>query len=143
MSWYLIFGAVAFACEPIQTLPETDLIIQKKEIAVEVADEFHERQLGLMYRKELAEDKGMLFVYNNEKMRNFWMKNTYIPLTIAFVNKDGLILHLADMKPLDINAVSSKYPAQFALEMNQGWFSKHKIGPGDKIIGLPKVEKAK
>ena len=137
MSWILIFGAVCFASEPIQTLPEKGLSIQNKEIVVEVADEPHERRLGLMYRKKLSEDKGMLFVYDKEKMRSFWMKNTYIPLTIAFLNKEGLILHIADMEPLNLKSVSSKYPVQFALEMNRDWFTKNKIVTGDKIIGLP------
>jgi len=125
------------ACAAEPTLPTTRLTLGGHTITVEVADDEAERSLGLMHRKTLPADAGMLFVYPDARVRNFWMKNTHIPLTIAYIGKDGRIVHLADMKPLDLDVTPSVLPATYALEMNQGWFAAHGIAVGDAILGLP------
>lgn len=113
------------------------LNINGHEIQVEVADEPTERQNGLMYRTEMEKDAGMLFVYGGEAPRSFWMENTRLPLTIAFVDQAGRIVHLADMTPFDRTAVPSKYPAMYAIELNLGRFAELGIQVGDQVMGLP------
>lgn len=94
-----------------------------------------EQQQGLMYRKMLPENDGMLFVFNDERRRNFWMKNTRIPLSIAYINGGCVINEIYDMKPFDTSVIyPSRYPARYALEVNQGWFEKHGIRPGCRVI---------
>ncbi len=134
MFWTLAF---AFAQE---MLPTQTIRIGAQEMVVEVADELHERQLGLMYRKSLEIDKGMIFVYPEAKERSFWMKNTHIPLSIAYIDAECKIVHIADMVPLSTKGVPSVYPAQFALEVNQGWFSSKSIKVGDTIGGIQHCE---
>jgi len=114
-----------------------DIVVDGHGITVEIADEPVERNLGLMYRDALGADRGMVFVYPEPAPRNFWMKDTKIPLSIAYIDADGVIVHLADMRPLDTTPVPSEKPAMFALEMNQGWFVKHDVAVGDKVTGLP------
>jgi uncharacterized protein len=121
----------------IQKLPTETIQVGENSIVVEVADESHERQLGLMHRKELAENQGMIFIYPNERILSFWMKNTHLPLSIAYVDKTGTIIHIAELIPLDLSSVSSIYPAQYALEVNRGWFQKNNIVVGSTIKGLP------
>ena len=104
---------------------------------MEVADEPTERQQGLMYRTELAADAGMLFVYSGEAQRSFWMENTRIPLSIAYIDQAGRIVHLADMTPFDRTAVPSKYPAMYAIEVNRGHFTALGVSVGDQVLGLP------
>jgi uncharacterized protein len=106
----------------------------KVELIVEIADDPREQTRGLMERTALGEDRGMLFVYPDEEVLSFWMKNTLIPLSIAFIASDGRIVDLQDMKPLDDDPphyVSAK-PARYALEVNQGYFEMHGIKVGDR-----------
>ncbi len=117
---------------------EIPLVVDGHPVIAEVADEPVERNLGLMYRDSLPADRGMLFVYPGAEPRSFWMKDTRVPLTIAYVDSAGIIVHLADMTPLDTTSVPSVKPATYALEMNQGWFTKHDVTVGDTITGLPK-----
>jgi len=91
-----------------------------------------------MYRDSLPANSGMVFVYPDAKERSFWMKDTRVPLSIAYVDADGVIVHLADMTPLDTTGVPSEKPAMYALEMNKGWFATHDVTVGDRITGLPK-----
>ena len=103
-------------------------------LKVEIADSFKSRGKGLMFRKSLDENKGMLFVFESERKLSFWMKNTFIPLSIAYVNHKGVINEIYNMKPLDISiAYPSIYPAIFALEVNRGWFKKNKITIGCRL----------
>ena len=107
---------------------------EKVEVRVEIADNPFERARGLMYRTALGEDRGMLFVFSKEQPLSFWMKNTYIPLSIAYIDSKGRITDILDMKPLDDKPphyVSSE-PVQYALEVNQGFFEKHGVKVGDK-----------
>ncbi|MDP2314593.1 MAG: DUF192 domain-containing protein [Pseudomonadota bacterium] len=117
---------------------EVTLTVKGHAITVEVADEPAERSIGLMYRDDLPSDHGMVFVYPDTKERSFWMKDTRVPLTIAYVDSAGIIVHLADMTPLDTSSVPSVKPAMYALEMRQGWFAAHDVAVGDTLTGLPK-----
>jgi uncharacterized membrane protein (UPF0127 family) len=103
------------------------------EVRVEIADGPFEQQRGLMYRTSLGEDRGMLFVFQREQPLSFWMKNTRIPLSIAYIDSKGRITDILDMKPLDDKPphyVSSE-PVQYALEVNQGFFDEHGVKVGD------------
>jgi uncharacterized protein len=103
------------------------------EVQVEIADDVAEQAKGLMYRKTLGEDRGMLFVYPDERELSYWMKNTLIPLSIAYIDSKGRIVDILDMKPLDDRPphyVSSE-PVQYALEVNKGFFEKNGVKEGD------------
>ena len=106
---------------------------KKVEVQVEVADDVAEQAKGLMYRKALSEDRGMLFVYPDERELSFWMKNTLIPLSIAYIDSEGRIVDILDMKPLDDKPphYTSSEPVQYALEVNQGFFEKEGVKVGD------------
>ena len=103
-------------------------------VRVEIADEAPEQARGLMYRTALAEDRGMLFVFPREERLSFWMKNTLIPLSVAFMDSEGRIVDIQDMKPLDDDPPSyvSAEPAQYALEVNQGFFEDRGVEVGDR-----------
>ncbi|HOB94720.1 MAG TPA: DUF192 domain-containing protein [Aquabacterium sp.] len=106
-------------------------------IRAEVALTPDQRQKGLMYRRDLGQYEGMLFVFEEPMPQCFWMKNTPTPLTIAFLADDGSIVNLADMKPFDESSHCSAKPVRFVLEMNQGWFAKRGIKAGFKLGGAP------
>ncbi len=120
----------------LEPLSVQEIQIGAQKIEVEVADELHERRLGLMHRQSMEENHGMIFVYPAAEERSFWMKNTYISLTIAYIGSDCSIVHLTDMVPLSTKGVPSVLPAQFALEMNQGWFRKNNVKVGDVLKGI-------
>ena len=103
----------------------------------EVVYKPEDRALGLMFRRSLAPDSGMLFIFETTEYQRFWMKNTLIPLSIAYITRDSLITDILEMAPLDTTTsyVSSK-PVRYALEMNSGWFQTHGIKPGDTVRGL-------
>jgi uncharacterized membrane protein (UPF0127 family) len=120
-------------------LPTTELRIGTKKITAEIADEAHERSAGLMFRKSLASDSGMLFVMDRIAPVGFWMKNTQVPLTIAYIDPAGVIKELHDLEPHNQTPVPSRFPnIAYALEMPQGWFTKNNIWPGERLEGLPK-----
>lgn len=124
---------------PQPTLPAIELRIGTKKITAEVADEDHERAAGLMFRKSLASDSGMLFVMDDSGPVGFWMKNTEVPLTIAYIDPAGVIKELHDLQPRNEKPVPSRFPnIAYALEMPQGWFTKNNIWPGERLEGLPK-----
>lgn len=104
-----------------------------KALQVEFADTFDERALGLMHRRALCEDCGMLFQFDSERIASIWMKNTYIPLDLAYITVDGRIVDIKALQALDLTSVQSSTEVLFALEMNQGWFAKNGIKVGDKI----------
>jgi len=144
----LLVQTPAHAQSPLQSgpqpiLPTTELRIGAKKITAEIADEDHERSAGLMFRKSLATDSGMLFVMNVSGPVGFWMKNTELPLTIAYIDAAGTIKELHDLHPRVEKPVPSRFPnIAYALEMPQGWFSKNNIWPGERIEGLPKIRAA-
>ena len=102
-------------------------------IDVEVAADEQTRQLGLMYRSHLPSEQGMLFVYPSSLRICMWMRNTLIPLSVAFLDEEGRILNIENMTPLSEESHCSVKPARFALEMNQGWFVGHGVKAGDRI----------
>jgi len=110
------------------------IIVKDRTITVEIADTSEKRMTGLMYRKSLKKNEGMLFIFSDEEIRSFWMKNTLIPLSIAFIKGDGIIVHIEDMEPQTETTHSSKYPVKYALEVNKGWFKENNITVGDKIL---------
>ncbi len=129
--WFVL--SLALAGEPLQ------LTLGGTQVTAEIADTPKERATGLMGRVSLVPDWGMLFVYPDEQPRSFWMKNTPLPLSIAFIDAAGRIVHITDMKPLTEVPVPSVHPAMYALEMNQGWFTKHGVMIGQTIAGLPEA----
>lgn len=103
-------------------------------LTVELAEKPKERSLGLMYRKSLPENMGMLFIYKRPAVMNFWMKNTYIPLSIAYIDTAGYIIAILKMEPLNTEKIyTSPAPAVWALEVNQGWFERNGVKVGDRI----------
>jgi len=106
-------------------------------IRAEVARTPLQTQAGLMFREQMAAHEGMLFVFDGLERRCFWMKNTVLPLTVAFIADDGRIVSLADMQPQSLQSHCSAEPVRFALEMNQGWFAKRGIKPGFRLKGAP------
>lgn len=104
-----------------------------KALRVEFADSAEERALGLMHRKSLCTDCGMLFQFDSERIASIWMKNTFVPLDLAYITVDGSIVDIKQLQPHDLNSVMSSQEVLFALEMNQGWFAKNGIKVGDKI----------
>ncbi len=103
------------------------------ELTVELARTAGERSRGLMFREELAEDGGMLFVYVEDTEAGFWMKDTLIPLSIAFIAADGTILDIQDMEPLSVDTHRPPEAYRYGLEVNQGWFREHGLGRGDRV----------
>ncbi len=134
----LWFAAVpAAAQQQAQHLQAITLNAGMHNIRAELALTPEQRQIGLMYRRDLASHEGMLFVFEEPTPQCFWMHNTPTPLTIAFVADDGAIVNMADMKPFDDASHCSIKPVRYVLEMNQGWFAKRGIKPGFKITGAP------
>ena len=106
-------------------------------IVAELAQTPAQQQLGMMMRTEMATHEGMLFVFEDVSPRCFWMKNTLLPLSIAFIEDDGTVVNIAEMKPRSEASHCSEKPVRYALEMNQGWFSKRAIKPGFRLKGPP------
>ena len=90
-----------------------------------------------MWRKEMPQNEGMLFVFEQPATQCFWMRNTFLPLTAAFLADDGTIVNLADMKPQSTDSHCSAQPVRYVLEMNQGWFAQRRIQPGQRLSGKP------
>ena len=119
--------------------PVTALLsVRGHSIGAEVVSRPVERSLGLMFRTELARDSGMLFVFEVEDTFRFWMKNTYLPLSIAYIDKQGIISDILEMAPLDTTTrYAPSRPVPYALEMNAGWFTTNGVKPGDTVKGIP------
>ncbi len=122
---------------PQTTLPRTSLTAGMYLIDAQVAMSPREREIGLMFRKDMPTQEGMLFVFEQPATQCFWMKNTLLPLTAAFVADDGTIVNLADMKPMTEDSHCSEKPVRYVLEMNQGWFTKRGIKAGMRMTGRP------
>ncbi|MPT40625.1 MAG: DUF192 domain-containing protein [Achromobacter sp.] len=122
---------------PQPALPTTQLSAGIHIIRAEVADTDATRQAGLMFRKELPGNDGMLFVFERPDVQCFWMRNTLLPLSIAFIADDGTIVNIENMAPQTEDPHCAKKPVRYALEMAQGWFEQHGIKAGKKLDGLP------
>jgi uncharacterized membrane protein (UPF0127 family) len=126
---FLLWVSVAHS----QNFLKIPIYIKDKEIHVEVAKTPEERSIGLMERKHLGQNEGMLFIFETEDYHGFWMKNTLIPLSIAFIDKEGRIVRITDMKPLTLVSHTPPKPILYALEMKKGWFSANGINVGDIV----------
>ena len=126
-----------------KNLPVIDLTIKTSKLKAEVAADNNTRSIGLMNRFSLATDHGMIFVFAQSEPLAFWMRNTFVPLSIAYIDSKGVIVNIVDMKPQDESTHPSAGPAMFALEMKQGWFKERGIVAGDKVDGLDKAGRAK
>lgn len=124
-------------------LPKIQLEIRQHKITTEVAATPTTRAKGLMHRFSLAPDHGMVFVFPTAQGIAMWMRNTYIPLSVAFIDADGRILNIADMQPQSETSHASAGLAVYALEMRQGWFKERGLGPGEVVKGLTKAGAAK
>ncbi|MBK0393463.1 DUF192 domain-containing protein [Ramlibacter sp. CrO1] len=133
----LLAGAGVAAQEPQTDLPRVRLSAGMHQIDAQVAHTPDQRATGLMYRKQMPQNEGMLFAFEEPGVQCFWMKNTLLPLTAAFVADDGEIVNLADMKPQTTDGHCSKRPVRYVLEMNQGWFAKRNIKAGFRLAGEP------
>ena len=124
----------AGAAQP--TLPTVALRVGAASLRAEVARSAEEIRRGLMFRERLAEGEGMLFVLDRPQQAGFWMKNTRLPLSLAYLDPDGVVLELHDLRPHDLNAVwSATDRVQYAIEAPQGWFARHGVRPGDVVRG--------
>jgi uncharacterized membrane protein (UPF0127 family) len=129
---------LAQATQAAKELPLVPLTIGGHKLMAEVAATPEDRHTGLMHRFSLKPDHGMVFVFEREEPQAFWMKNTFIPLSIAFIARDGRIVSIDDMAPQDERTHWSSAPALYALEMRKGWFAERGIRAGDRVNGLPK-----
>jgi uncharacterized membrane protein (UPF0127 family) len=125
--------ATAGHAQPQPKLPTVELQAGMHLIRAEVAADFDTRAKGLMFRERLGPNEGMLFVFQERAQQCFWMKNTQIPLSIAFIDDDGTIANVADMKPFDESSHCSARPVRFALEMDQGWFARRGVLNGVRL----------
>ncbi len=122
---------------PQPRLPTTPLTLGIHVVQAELAITPEQQATGMMFRTAMGTNEGMLFVNDEPGVRCFWMRNTLLPLSIAFIADDGRIVNIADMEPRSEKSHCSAQPVRFALEMNQGWFAKRGIKPGAKVTGKP------
>lgn len=135
---FVLLGHATHAQDaPQLSLPRTKLQAGMYQIDTQLATTSEQRSTGLMFRKNMPQHEGMLFVFDQAAPQCFWMKNTLLPLTAAFVADDGTIVNLADMKPQTTDSHCSAKPVRYVLEMNQNWFAKRGIKPGTKLSGPP------
>ncbi len=128
---------LAWSQEPQMNLPRVKLSAGMHQIDAQVAQTPQQRATGLMWRRDMPQHEGMLFVFEQAAVQCFWMMNTPSPLTAAFLADDGTIVNLADMQPLSTQSHCSKQPVRFVLEMNRGWFEKKGLRAGSRLSGEP------
>jgi uncharacterized protein len=139
----LAFASLLFASLPsmadagMRTLAIT---VAKHPLKVEVAENDAQRAKGLMFREKMAKNDGMLFIFEEPAYQSMWMKNTLIPLSVAFLDREGVILSIHDMQPQTLDSHMSAGPALYAIETNKGWFAERGIKAGDRATGLPRVK---
>jgi uncharacterized protein len=132
----LLAAGYATRADPLLTYP---LRVANHPLRAELALTEEQRIQGLMFRKQLPENQGMVFAYPHEDQYAMWMKNTLIPLSVAFIDKNGVILNIADMEPQSERSHASEGKAKYALEMNRGWFAKRGIARGARVSGLDRL----
>lgn len=131
----VVAGSALAQDSPQLNLPRVKLGAGIHQIDAQVAQTQEQQSIGLMFRREMPPHEGMVFVFSQPSQLCFWMKNTLLPLTAAFVADDGTIVNLADMKPQTTDSHCATKPVRFVLEMNQGWFAKRSIKAGAKLTG--------
>ena len=134
-----ILLAALLAGPALAQLPVAELSTGMHLIRAEVADSASTRAQGLMYRESLPTNAGMAFVFDENALHCMWMKNTLVPLSVAFIDETGAIINIADMQPKSEQTHCAAKPARYALEMNKGWFAQRGIKPGAKLRGLEKL----
>jgi len=139
-AFLLAAALLAFAAPGRAEAPPrfAQLKIAGHALRAEVAATVEQRMRGLMFREKLGANDGMVFVFDEPGYHAMWMKNTPLPLSVAFVDGGGLILNIADMEPHTLDLHMAAGPARYAIETNKGWFAQRRIKPGDKVAGLPK-----
>jgi uncharacterized membrane protein (UPF0127 family) len=130
-------AAVHAQTGPQMDLPRTDLSAGLYRIDAQIAATPEQREVGLMFRRDMPPHEGMLFVFQRPGVQCFWMRNTLLPLTAAFVADDGTIVNLADMQPQSDASHCSAKPVRYVLEMHQGWFAQRGIQSGSRLSGEP------
>jgi len=135
----ILLLAFLFSAGALAELPAIDLSAGMHRIRAEVADSMGSRMEGLMYRKSMPLNAGMVFVFDENDKHCMWMKNTLIPLSVAFIDEGGAIINIADMQPHSEQSHCAARPARYALEMNKGWFAERGIKAGVKLRGLEKL----
>ena len=136
----LQFALLAALPAAAQEAPVVQLSAGMHLIRAEVAADFGTRMRGLMHRPSMAQNAGMLFIFDEVTQHCMWMKNTLIALSVAFIDEQGSIINIEDMAPQTEQSHCSKKPARYALEMNRGWFAARGIKPGSRIGGIPGVK---
>jgi len=137
----LVLASGSVLAQPQPQLPTVQLNAGMNLIHAEIAADYSTRGQGLMYRESLGPNAGMLFIFDEPAIHCMWMKNTLIPLSVAFMDANGVILNIADMKPQTEESHCAAKPALLALEMTRGWFAQHGIKPGAKLGGLEKLRR--
>ena len=134
---FALAASLAMAQEPQMNLPRVKLAAGMHQIDAQVAATPDQRMTGLMHRKEMPQHEGMLFVFDYASQQCFWMKNTLLPLSIAFIADDGTIVNIDEMKARTEESHCSEKPVRYVLEMNKGWFAKKGIKAGARLKGEP------
>ena len=129
--------ALAAGAAGAQAVPVVQLQAGMHLIRAEVAADFASRAQGLMYRSAMPSNAGMLFIFDEASAQCMWMKNTLIPLSVAFIDEHGAVINIEDMAPQTEDSHCARKPARYALEMNRGWFAARGIKPGSRIGGIP------
>ena len=137
LAFAVLACTAALAQDPQTNLPRVKLRAGMHQIDAQVAATPDQRMTGLMHRKEMPQHEGMLFVFEQASQQCFWMKNTLLPLSVAFVADDGTIVNIVEMQPLSDASHCSKKPVRYVLEMNKGWFDKRGLKAGSKLRGGP------
>ena len=133
----LLIGA-AVAAQADALTRTAQIKVGPHPLRVEIAATDPEREKGLMFRRTMGANDGMLFIFDEPAYHSMWMKNTLIPLSVAFVDREGVILNILDMEPQTLDTHMSAGPSIYAIETNKGWFAQKKIKAGDRVTGLPK-----
>ena len=137
LSLSILFIVLVSSCPALEKFEKQELRINSKGITqilkAEIARTDAQKSQGLMYRKSINDNEGMLFIFERDQILSFWMKNTLIPLSIAYIASDGRILEIHDMEPGNLNPVRSSRSCRYALEVPQGWFSRKGIAVGDRL----------
>jgi len=142
IAFFIGCAAIRADAPPAEKLPVVPLQIDNATLSAEIAVTHPQQERGLMFRRHLDDNSGMLFVFDRERQVGFWMKNTYIPLSIAFVDRDGRILQIEDMEPLNERLIQSRSKeVAYAVEVNQKWFALNQVKEGDRIIPVGRTWK--
>lgn len=135
----LLSGLVLAGVAGAQTLPLVELTAGIHRVEAEVVNTQQTRMIGLMHRRSMAPQRGMLFVFDEVRTHCMWMKNTFIPLSVAFLDEGGRIINVEDMQPHSEDNHCAARPARYALEMNLGWFRSRHLAPGTAIAGIERA----